>query len=146
VKPFSNPTQPGSLSTEDRGSFDSEWVGFKSEVLRKLDLEFSIRLGLLASDERMEPPGNLTEKMRELTSSVMQSREEQVGDDLYHRAREQGVGFYTYAMYAAYKTSNRFALEVVKSARKDGRNEFVEGDLLAAVEVLKNEGRYWPFS
>jgi len=134
------------MSTEDRGSFDSEWVGFRNEVLRKLDLEFSIRLGLLASDERMEPPGNLTEKMRDLTSSVIESRQEQVGDDLYNRAKEQGVGFYTYAMYAAYKTSNRFALEVVKNARKEGRNEFVEDDLLAAMEALKKEGRYWPFS
>jgi len=134
------------MSTEDRGSFDSEWVGFRNEVLRKLDLEFSIRLGLLASDERMEPPGNLTEKMRDLTSSVIESRQEQVGDDLYTRAREQRVGFYTYAMYAAYKTSNRFALEVVKNARKEGRNEFVEDDLIAAMEALKKEGRYWPFS
>jgi len=134
------------MSTEDRGSFDSEWVGFRNEVLRKLDLEFSIRLGLLASDERMEPPGNLTEKMRDLTSSIIESRQEQVGDDLYARAREQGVGFYTYAMYAAYKTSNRFALEVVKNARKEGRNEFVEDDLIAAMEALKKEGRYWPFS
>ena len=134
------------MSTEERSSFDAEVVGFEGEVFRKLELEFSIRLGLLASDERMDHPGNLAEMMREETSSVIESRRGEFEDDLFNRARQEGVGFYTYAMFEVYKTSNRLALEVVKSARQGGRNQFVKGDLLAAIEALKKAGGHWPFS
>ena len=134
------------LGSEERNSFDTEWAGFRSEVLRKLDLEFSIRLGLLASDERMEHPGNLVDRMREETASIIESRGEHIGEDLFNRARQEGVGFYTYAMYEAYRTSNRLALEVVKSARKDGRHEFIEGDLFTAIDALRKSGGHWPLS
>jgi len=134
------------LTSEERNSFDTEWAGFKGEVLRKFDFEFSIRLGLLASDERMEHPGNLVERMREETTSLIESRAEQVGEDLFNGAQLEGVGFYTYAMYHAYRTSNRLALEVVKSARKEGRHGFVEGDLYAAIDVLRKIGGHWPIS
>jgi len=134
------------LASEERNSFDTEWAGFRSEVLRKLDFEFSIRLGLLASDERMEHPGNLVDRMREETASIIESRGEQLGEDLFNRARQEGVGFYTFAMYETYRTSNRLALEVVKSARKNGRHEFVEGDLFAAIDVLRKSGGHWPLS
>jgi len=134
------------LASEERNSFDTEWAGFRSEVLRKLDFEFSIRLGLLASDERMEHPGNLVDRMREETASIIESRGEQLGEDLFNRARQEGVGFYTFAMYETYRTSNRLALEVVKSARRNGRHEFVEGDLFAAIDVLRKSGGHWPLS
>lgn len=134
------------MASEERNSFDTEWAGFKSEVLRKIDFEFSIRLGLLASDERMEHPGSLVDRMREETASIIESRGEQIGEDLFNRARQEGVGFYTYAMYEAYRTSNRLALEVVKSARREGRHEFIESDLFTAIDTLRKSGGHWPLS
>ena len=132
------------MASEDRGSFDSEWAGFRNEVVRKLDLEFSIRLGLLVSDEGMERPGRTAEAMQEQVASLVASRSDQIGEELFTRARKEGVGFYTYAMYEVYRTSNRLALEVVKSARGDGRNELVGGDLETAVGALQEAGGHWP--
>lgn len=133
-------------SEEERNSFETEWVRFKDEVFRKLDLEFSIRLVLLASDERMEPPNNAAEKMHEKIAQLIESRPDQIENDLYNRARAEGVGFYTYAMSEVYKTSNRLALEVVKSARKEGRREVDTKDLSAAIEVVEKTGGHWPYS
>lgn len=94
----------------------------------------------------MEHPGNLVERMLEETTSIIESRGEQIAEDLFNRAQSEGVGFYTYAMYQAYRTSNRLALEVVKSARREGRHEFVEGDLSAAIDALRKTEGDWPFS
>ena len=118
---------------------------FKDEVFRKLDLEFSIRLGLLASDERMDPPSNVAEGMHEEISLLVESKSSQIEDDLFSRARLEGVGFYTYAMFEVHKTSNKLALEVVKSARREGRRQVVEGDLSTAIEALEKTGGHWPF-
>ena len=132
------------MASEDRGSFDAEWVGFRGEVLRKLDLEFVIRLGLLVSDEGMERPGKTAEVMQEEVGSILASRIDQMGEDLFTRAKKEGVGFYTYATYEVYRTSNRLALEVVKSARREGRHELVEGDLQTAIRALQEAGGHWP--
>jgi hypothetical protein len=133
------------VSSEERDSFETEWVRFRDEIFRKLDLEFSIRLGLLASDERMDPPNNVAERMHEEISLLIESKSNQIKDDLFNRARQEGVGFYTYAMFEVYETSNRLALEVVKSACKEGRHRVIEGDLSAAIEALEKTGAHWPF-
>ena len=82
--------------------------------------------------------------MQEQVASLVASRSDQIGEELFTRARKEGVGFYTYAMYEVYRTSNRLALEVVRSARRDGRNELVGGDLENAVGALQEAGGHWP--
>ena len=134
------------MSTEDRGSFETEWVRIRDEVFRKLGLEFSIRLSLLVSDEGMDPPGNVSDAMREGIYTVIQPRTNQIEDDLFNRSRTEGVGFYTFAMFEVLVTSNKLALEVIKSALREGRRQVVEPDFLTAIEVMKTSPGHWPIS
>ena len=134
------------MSDEERNAYETQWVRFKDEVFRRLDMEFSIRLGLLAADERMDSLGGASEKMHQVTSRLMESRQSQIMDDLFTRAREEGVGYYAYAMYEVYSTSNRLALEVVKKARSEQRQQLTDGDMLAAIDSLSSLPGHWPFS
>jgi hypothetical protein len=134
------------LSTEARNSFETEWVSFKDEVFSKLGLEFSIRLSLLASDQGMDPLGDISDGMCDSIITVIKSRVDQVGDYLFDRAQTEGVGFYTFAMFEVTKTSNKLALEVIKNAVRDGRRQIAEADLAAAIEATRAASGHWPIS
>lgn len=134
------------MSSEERATFEAEWVGFRDEVYRRLDLEFSIRLALLGSDERVDTAGNVADGLREGIMEAVHSRSDQVIDDLFNRSREEGVGYFTYAMFQAHETANRLALEVIKSALKSARREIADADLPAALGALAATGRHWPLS